>query len=271
MTLTVIKPEEDRNVFVNEPFQRGNEERTQQPSGHADGWNWHYVDGVRLDEMWSDGSEGTRHMYAQAYYGNDVPWAVEDFNWEEFNWGNWTEAFEDKWKASATSLKLPLIGGARWIPELQVLYDNIPVGGFVEIKVLEPQEGAWYHGGIGSRNGDGDPDIYYEQFDMDDDHIIRIPVRREVEPGEHAVMVECGGLTGQEGNRSHADITVIAGERDITLSKYNIELNEPFHYSIYAPGAKEILVTWDEEPGWETGDWDHVWQLGRWDGDYASV
>ena len=141
----------------------------------------------------------------------------------------------------------------------------------IEIKVQEPVEDAWYNGTIGRLNEYGDPESYYEWFEMDENHIIRIPVHSEIEPGQHVAIVECGGVVGQDGNRGYVEITVTVGEAVIALAKDEVEVHEFIRGTvIHAPGAVEITTTVNELEDWEIGDWDNVWQFGPWGGEYVS-
>ncbi|MBR4501671.1 MAG: hypothetical protein IKP22_07230 [Clostridia bacterium] len=61
-----------------------------------DGWGWHYAPGNQYTDTWRDGATGTRPIYAQACYGDDISWDgvnMDEFDWENsgFVWGGLSE------------------------------------------------------------------------------------------------------------------------------------------------------------------------------------
>ena len=261
VTLTVAIPE-DRNLFINEDYRVVAEAEGATAIRAYDGWNWHYnTDGNRLEEIWNDGSEGTRHMYAQAYYG-DAFWQEEGYDWSDWDlarsipWGGVSDIVDVTFEA----------WGPMEAPEIQVISENIVLGGFVEVEVINPQEGIWYQGSLGWMDEAGNTYDYYGWVGMDEDHIIRIPVR-SIESGDHLVLVECGGLMGYNPSRTFAAISVNGAGAQISMNKRAARTRENIWCNLYVPGATRLIVTVDEFEGWT---WENIWTNGEWYGEFGD-
>ena len=234
-----------------------------------DGWNWRYWNGDNVEDTWNDGSEGTRSIYAQAYYG-DAPWSEEGFDWNNWDWGQWNwEQCGFEWSGVSNVIEMTYKSwGQMAKPEIEVLTNPAAIGGFAEVQVLNREEGAWYSGGIGWKADDGDVRDIWSWYDIDEDGIIRIPVNQDA--GEYAVRVNCGGLTGQEGSCADADIAIVDYGAQMSFLKTEAETGENLRFSYYVPGAEEIMVTYKEPEGWTPEDsWDNVW-TDTWGGDRAD-